>query len=121
MHDDHDLLDEELVHLAKTLRGGDLMMACLQLAEFALKLDRIMHREERALAVMQRFQPAMSTPLGKVQREHASLRRIVASIAGALDRADIRRGLELIGKLRSVLMVHLAKEETLQPLLEAHA
>jgi hypothetical protein len=117
MHEDHDQLDDQLARLAQTLRCGDVMMACLQLAEFALKLDRIMRKEERALALVQ-----APTPLTKVRREHASLRRLVGSIASALDCGDDRRGLELIGKLRSVLLVHLAKEETaLQPLLECHA
>jgi hypothetical protein len=121
MHEDHDQLDDELARLTHTLRSGDLMMACLQLAKFALKLDRIMYREERTLTLLHRSQPAMPTPLGKVRGEHGSLRGLVSLVAAAFDRGDVRRGLELIGKLRSVLLVHLAKEETLQPLLECHA
>src|SRR5687768_7587650 len=105
MYEEHDQLDDELARLAQTLRGGDVMMACLQLAGFALKLDRIMHREERALAFLLREHPAVPAPLGKVRSEHGSLRGLVGSIANALDGSDVRRALELTGKLRSVLMV----------------
>ena len=120
MYEEHDQLDDELANLAHTLRDGDLMMSCVQRAEFALKLDRIMHREERALALVQRYHPAMLTPLEKIRSEHRSLRRLVSAIAGALDGGDDRKGIELIGKLRSVLLVHIAKEEGLQPLLGCH-
>ena len=118
MYDEHEHLDEDLAHLAHTLRCADLMMACIQLAEFALKLDRIIRREERALSLARATLPY---PLAKVRNEHASLRRLVALIAAALDRGDERRGLELVGKLRSVLLLHVAKEEVLHPLLHDHA
>jgi hypothetical protein len=91
-------------------------MACLQLAEIALKLDRAMYREERALEVLERTKPETVSPLRKVRREHGSLRRLISGIAGSLDAGDQHRGLELIGRLRSVLLVHLAKEEVFHPL-----
>lgn len=114
MYDEHEQLDGELAGLAASLRGGDHMMACLQLAEFALKLDRCIRREERALS-LEKDELERTTPnaLAKIHSEHASLRRLVALIANALDRADDRRGLEVVGKLRSVLLLHLAKEESL--------
>lgn len=120
MYDEHEQLDQELARLAESLRGGEHMMACLQLAEFALELDHLMRREERALAfAYERLVPSAPNPLAKVRVEHASLRRLVSLIASALDRADDRHSLELIGKLRSVLLLHVAKEETLGPLLQA--
>lgn len=98
------------------------MMACLQLAEFALKLDHCIRREERTLSLAcARRQPATSDPLTKVRNEHTSLRRLVGLIASALDRADGRRGLEVLGKLRSVLLLHQAKEDALYPHLLGHA
>jgi hypothetical protein len=122
MYDESDQLDEDLAHLAQSLRSNDMMLACIQLAEFALKLDRIMHSEERALSLAyEQMNPTSRSPLAMVKNEHASLRRLISLIASALDRADGRRGLEVIGKLRSVLMVHVAKEETLQPLMQHHA
>lgn len=111
MYKELDLLDDQLAQLAVTLRGGDVMRACLQLAEFALELDHAMHREERTLEMLEDGPPATATPLGKIRREHGSLRSLVAAIASALDAGDDRRGVELVGKLRSVLLVHLAKEE----------
>ncbi len=115
---DHDQLDPELARLAQSLRSGDHMIACLQLAELALRLDRCIQREERtlSLAYAQLASPAPSL-LTKVQAEHASLRRLVSAIANALDQADDRRGLDLVGKLRSVLLLHLVKEERLDQAL----
>jgi hypothetical protein len=111
MSDEHEQLDEELARLAHSLRTGDHMVACLQLAAFALALDHRIRREERTLASA--CDGTTFDPLVKVRIEHASLRRLVSLVASALDRADDRRGLEVIGKLRSVLLLHLAKEETL--------
>lgn len=116
MYDEHQQLDEDLAQLARTLRSADLMMACIQLAEFALELDRLMRREERALALSH-----VPMPLTKVRNEHASLRRLVSLVAAALDRGDERRSLEVVGKLRSVLLLHVAKEEALRPLMQPSA
>jgi len=119
MHDEHEPLDAELERLSHSLRAGEHMLACLQLAEFALKLDHCIRCEERALALA----PTPSSPLTKIRNEHASLRRLVALIASALDRADDRRGLEVLGKLRSVLLLHIVKEQALhiRPSLDIHA
>ena len=112
MHEDHDQLDNELARLAQALREGDHMLACLRLAEFALKLDHYIRCEERALSFACRLvEVARPSALATIHREHSSLRQLVAAIATALDGADDRRGVELIGKLRSVLLVHVAKEE----------
>jgi hypothetical protein len=126
MYDEHEQLDLKLARLAQSLRSGEHMSACLQLAEFALKLDRCIRREERALSLAyDQLHPTTPRPLtsalAKVRGEHASLRRLVGLIASALDRADDRRGLEVIGKLRSVLLIHQAKEEALYPILQGHA
>ena len=116
MYEEHEQLDHELARLAESLRTGDHMKACLQLADFALRLDDSIYREERALAFFERLEPATPTPLPKMRTEHTSMRRLIGMIANALDRADDRRGLEVIGKLRSVLLLHLEKERTLEPL-----
>lgn len=121
MYVQQEQLDEELVHLAELVRAGDVTLSCMQLADFASKLDRLMRHEERALAfVYERLAPTTPSPLAKVKREHASLRSLIGLLAHALDRADERRGLELVARLRSVLMVHVAKEESLAPLVRAH-
>jgi hypothetical protein len=113
MYDDEHL-DDELANLAQSLRGGDHMLACLQLAQFALELDRRIRREERALSFAYVHARARN-PLAKVRSEHASLRRLVSSIASALDSADDRHALDTLGKLRSVLLLHVVKEEGLLP------
>ena len=114
MHEDHEPLDAELARLAQSLRVGDHMLACLQLAEFSLKLDLFLRREERALAFA-RGLLAERAPhaVTKTYVEQASLRRLVAVISAALDGADDRRGLEVISKLRSVLLLHVAKQSLL--------
>lgn len=112
MHEDHEQLDQELARLAQSLTSGDLMVACLQLAEFAVKLDRYIRREERAMSLPDRLAEGPKA-YSAVQREHTSLRQLVSSIASALDRADDRRGLEMVSKLRSVLLLHVTKEELL--------
>ncbi len=107
MYEEQDQLDEDLARLAESLRSGEHMLACLRLAEFALKLERCIRCEERAFAM------ASHAPLAKVHREHDSMRRLIGLIASALDRTDDRRCLEVIGKLRSVLLLHLEKERAL--------
>ncbi len=113
MHDDHEQFDQELVRIGQTLHEGDHMSACLQLAEFALKLDLYIRREERVLAMEPLSVLMPPRALACVQREHTSLRQLVARIATALDGADDTRCVDTLCKLRSVLLLHLAKEELL--------
>ncbi len=116
MHEELEQLDHELATLASSLRSGDHMFACARLGELAFKLDRYISREERALALaFQRGDGAAPRPVVVMQREHNSLREIVAAIASALDRADDARAIDIVGKLRSVLLLHIAKEERLLP------
>lgn len=122
MHEDHEQLDQELSRLAQSLHGGDHMQACLQLAEFALKLDHYITREERALTVVHRVvEGSKPKALASVRREHTSLRQLVAAVAAALDRADDGRAVEIVSKLRSVLLLHVAKEERLLAPPTSHA
>ena len=119
MHDEHDLFDDYLARLARTLREGEHMLACLLLAEFALELDRRIRYEERALAFTYgNVEPR--NPLATVRREHTSMRLLVSSIACALDRADDRRALDVVGTLRSVLLLHAVKEEPLLAPMDIH-
>lgn len=114
MHEDLEQLDAELAQLGSTLRAGNLMGACLQLAEFALKLDRYIRREERTLSLAYAaLEHALPAALETVHKEHQRLRLMISAIASALDRADDGRGAEIVGKLRSVLLLHVLKEEQL--------
>ena len=114
MHEDHEQLDDELARIAHSIRAGNHMLACLQLAEFALKLDHFLRREERALALACRLRPSGGAKaLSTTRCEHTSLRQLVSAVATALDGAEDRHGLDLISKLRSVLLLHVAKEQAL--------
>ena len=55
MHEDLEQLDDELAQLGSTLRAGNLMGACLQLAEFALKLDRYIRQVQHVAARYRAF------------------------------------------------------------------
>ena len=113
MHEDHEQLDQDLIQLGHALDRGDHMSACLQLAEFALRLDLYIRREERVLAMEPLSVVTPPRVVATVHREHTSLRQLVARIAAALDRADDTRCVDTLCKLRSVLMLHMAKEEML--------
>lgn len=114
MYEVYEQLDQFLARLAGTLRAGDHVHACMQLAELALDLDACLRREERALSqAFERHARTTVDPTRKIQREHASLRRLMALLATALDKADDSQGLDVIGKLRSVLLLHAAKEQAL--------
>lgn len=122
MHDEADHLDDELARLARLVQRGKATQAHLQLAEFALALDRRIQFEERVLTLagVEVAGPAPGV-LTAVQREHASLCGLVARVASALTRTDSRRALDAIDRLRSVLLLHVVKEATFEPLLHAGA
>jgi hypothetical protein len=113
MHEDHEQLDQELIRLGHALDLGDHMSACLQLAEFALRLDLYICREERVLATEPLSTLTPPRIVATVHREHTSLRQLVARIATGLDGADDTRCVDTLCKLRSVLLLHMAKEEML--------
>ncbi|MBZ0231861.1 MAG: hypothetical protein K8M05_05880 [Deltaproteobacteria bacterium] len=122
MYDEADHLDDELARLARLVQRGKATQAHLQLAEFALTLDRRIQFEERILTLA-RKELAGPAPgvLAAVQREHASLCGLVARVASALTRTDSPRALDAIDRLRSVLLLHVVKEATFEPLLHASA
>lgn len=114
MHEDLEQLDYELAALACSLRVGDHMLACAQLGELAFRLDRYILREERELGrIYQELEGGAPRPLAVMRREHGRLREIIAAIASALDRADDAGAVDIVSKLRSVWVLHIAKEERL--------
>ena len=122
MYAEQNQLDEQLAHLVGLLRSGETMISCIQLAEFTAKLDRMMRHEERTLAYLyEHSSPTTANPIAKVKREHATLRSLMGLLADALGRDDDRRALEVVTRLRGFLIMHVAKEESLQPLVQALA
>lgn len=114
MHEELKQLDPKLAALACSLRDGDYMLACVQLGELALELDHYICREERALELAYRAMEGRARKAFVTMRgEHRCLRDLVAAIASALDRAERERAADIVGKLRSVLLFHVTKEEQL--------
>lgn len=120
MNTEHPYFDRELAKLDASLRSGDNQMARLHLATFDLQFSGYVRGEERVMfPALERSTSGTCNPTARMRKEHESLRRLVASMWEALDSADERRGLKLLGTLRSVLVLHVVKEDwVLYPLLK---
>jgi hemerythrin-like domain-containing protein len=63
-----------------------------------------------------------TTATRSMRTEHRSLRRLVDTLGELLARDDKQGGLDIVAQLRSVLILHVAKEEwVLMPLLRPMA
>lgn len=112
MHDDHTCWDEELAKLDGSLRAGDRDAALEQLVAFDAELTRYVRREEREVfPLLERLASVPVTATASMRAEHRSLRRLIDTIGELIAREDRRRGLDALATLRSVLMLHVAKEE----------
>lgn len=113
---EHDDLDEALEAVERMLRVGKHAAARRQLASFVARYTARVDHEERAL----RAGPGRRRELlAKVRQEHARLGVLVAALVDALAREHARSGLEVIEMLRSVFVLHVAKEASLPELAEA--
>ena len=112
--------DDHLAKVDASLRSGDNVMARLHLATFDLKLSGYVRGEERAVfPALERMTSGPCTPTAKMRTEHDSLRDLVSVMWDALDHADRHRGLDVLGTLRSLLVLHVAKEDwVLYPMLK---
>lgn len=114
---EHEDLDHDLESLERMLRSGDHRVAGNLLASFAMAFATRASREESALADAHDRRGARSREvLAKVRREHDRLRGLVAALAEAVDHHNAGWGLDALGTLRSVLVIHLAKETSLAEL-----
>lgn len=123
MEDTHARLDDRLERLAASLRAGDRNAAFDIYLSFDAELMRYVRGEERLLfPVLERFTSMPTTATRSMRSEHRSLRRLVDTLGELLARGDERGGLDIVSKLRSVLLLHVAKEEwVLMPLLRPMA
>lgn len=123
MQDDHAHLDDELARLEVSLRSGDGEIAFEHFVAFDAELTRYVRGEERILfPVLERFTSVPVTATARMRGEHRSLRKLVDRMGELLARNDKPRALAVLGTLRSVLLLHVAKEEwVLHPLLRAAA
>ena len=123
MEDTHTRMDDKLDKLAAALRAADRNAALDIYLAFDAELATYMRCEERLLfPVLERFTSMPSTATRSMRSEHRSLRRLVDSLGELLARGDARGGLDIVSKVRSVLLLHVAKEEwVLHPLLRPAA
>jgi iron-sulfur cluster repair protein YtfE (RIC family) len=104
--------DDRLAQLETSVRAGNRDTALEQLVAFDAELTRYVRGEERLLfPVLERFTSVPSTATAHMRHEHRSLRRLLDTAGELIAREDRRRGLDVLGTLRSVLLLHVAKEE----------
>jgi hemerythrin-like domain-containing protein len=111
---EHARLADALADLDRFLRAGNDAAAQRRLSTFTERFDRYIRGEERLLfPVLDGGKPGPRAPTAQMRKEHGFLRRMLAAFREALQRADHARGLEVLGTLRSVFVLHYAKEEWL--------
>jgi hemerythrin-like domain-containing protein len=111
---EHDRLDDALDDLHRFLRAGNTTAARNRLARFTTRFERYIHGEERLLfPVLEGGKRSHLAPTAQMRREHGFLRRLVAAVRDALHRDDHAQSLDALGSLRSVFLLHHAKEEWL--------
>jgi iron-sulfur cluster repair protein YtfE (RIC family) len=123
MEDTHVRLDDKLGKLEASLRAGDRDAAFDIYLLFDAELNGYVRGEERLLfPVLERFTSMPTTATRSMRTEHRSLRRLVDTLGELLARDDKQGGLDIVAQLRSVLILHVAKEEwVLMPLLRPMA
>lgn len=120
MDDEHVRLEDTLADVEWSLRAGDTDTARRQLATFEAGLHRYVHGEERLLfpaleaLVLSRFDPTAS-----MRREHRSLRKLTGAVWDSFARGDGSDAAHALSTLRSVFLLHIAKEDlVIYPLLD---
>lgn len=103
---DHDL-DADLELVQQTLWAGEHAAARRCLARFVGHFTRRALREERVLRDLEGLPDGI---IRRVRREHNRLYGLVGMLVTALASKNDRRGLDAIEMLRSVLVIHVAKE-----------
>jgi iron-sulfur cluster repair protein YtfE (RIC family) len=118
MQDDQARWDDSLAQLETLVRSGDHDTALAQFMAFDAELTRYVRGEERLVfPVLERFTSVSAMTTNSMRNEHRSLRRLIDTV-GELIARDDRRGLDMLATLRSVLLLHVAKEEwVLYPLM----
>lgn len=104
-------LDEALDDVDRALRAGEAGVARRRLDGFGNRFERYVRKEERVLfALVDRRDPVQSVATARMRREHACLRLLIQAVSHALRLADPPRGLDALDSLRSVFVLHHAKE-----------
>lgn len=104
--------DDELSKLDRTLRAGDRASALEQLVAFDAALTRYVRSEERdVFPLLERLSAVPVRATETMRAEHRSLRRLLDTVGVLVAREEPRRGLAALSSLRSVLLLHVTKEE----------
>jgi hypothetical protein len=118
LEDEHHRLEAALSALELALCDGDTVTAGSQLAAFEVGLTRCVRVEETLLVRCSSGHHDEFAPTAKMRREHIDLWKLATGIWDAIARADLPRALEMMGRLRSVFLLHLTKEKwSIYPLL----
>lgn len=112
MVDDDAWYEDGLAAVERWLRLGDHEMARIDLAAFDLELSGYVRGEERVVfPAIERMHDGAYAPTVRMRHEHGRLRGMLRSVWDALDRGQAWQALEVLGGLRSVLVLHVAKED----------
>lgn len=112
--DETSRFDDQLAALGELLRVEDDGHATESLHRFDAQLTRYVRGEEHLLfPVLERFTSVSPAITGRMRIEHRGLRRLVDDLWEAVSHGDRSRSLELVSALRSVLLLHTAKEDWL--------
>jgi len=112
MRDDVSHWDDSLASLEALVRSGNRDSALDEFLSFDAELTRYVTGEERMFAVLDRFASLPPDATARMRAEHRGLRRLVDRVGELIARAERTLGLEALASLRSVLMLHVAKEES---------
>lgn len=108
----HELLDLGLSAIGRAARAHDLTGARLHLRRFRADLRRYVRGEERLLFPLYDHLPTtLAGATSRLHHEHAHLARMAARLDMLLARADQEAAVRGLGTLRSLLLVHHAKED----------
>ncbi len=112
MVDDDSWYETGLAAVERWLRLGDFEMARLDLAAFDLELSGYVRSEERVVfPAIERLHAEPFAPTARMRSEHGKLRSLLLDVWSALDHGQSWQALEVLGGLRSVLVLHVAKED----------
>lgn len=112
--DGHHLLDDVLAGLETSLSRCDHDGARRSLGFFHTHLDRYIRREERDVFPAYERAAGSGHATARMRQEHGALRRLTRVLDARVAVRDLRGGLDTVGVLRSVLLLHIAKEEWIQ-------
>lgn len=112
MVDDDTWYESGLANVERWIRLGDCEMARIELAAFDLELSGYVRGEERVVfPALERMHAEPFAPTTHMRTEHGKLRAMLLAMWSALDRDQPWQALEELGRLRSVLVMHIVKED----------